>query len=307
MKKIDLSIVIPSHNTKDLLKDCLASMYRTESDLSSVEVIVVDNASTDGSIEMVSRDFPEINLIRNRLNQGFAKAANQGWRRSKGNLIVFLNSDTFVKGKNTFEAVKKYFRINKRVGAMSGRLVLRNGEVDLDTHRGFPTPWSSFTFFFGLEKLFPKSKIFARYHLGWYDLNTIHEIDSGCGAFLVVRRKILLDLNGWDENYFFYGEDIDLCYRIKRAGWKIVYFPKIEALHYKGASSGLRRETKDIARTKKDVLIKVAKASVEAWERFYKKFYQGKYSPLVTYLVLLGIRLKGFVRICRFRFKVEKP
>lgn len=300
MKKPELSVVIPSHNTKDLLRDCLESIFRL-TDTAPLEVVVVDNASSDGSREMVSKDFPLAGLIINGSNLGFAKAANQGWKASRGSLVLFLNSDTKVKGYDTFQKVIEYCKENGSTGALSGKLVLRSGRLDPDAHRGFPTPWSSLSFFSGLEKLFPRSKLFGQYHQGWKDLDTIHEIDAGCGAFLVVRRTVLEAVNGWDESYFFYGEDIDLCFRIKEAGWEVVYYPFIDVLHYKGASSGLRKETKDIVTTKKDTLLKVAGASVKAWERFYKKFYQGKYPFYITRLVLTGIRLKGFLRIAKFK------
>ncbi|KKQ25267.1 MAG: WsbD [Candidatus Woesebacteria bacterium GW2011_GWA1_37_8] len=299
--KPEISIVIPSHNTKNILKDCITSIYKTESDKNKFEIVLVDNASSDGTVDMVKSDFPKVKVISNSNNLGFAKAVNQGWKKSDSELVLFLNSDTVFKSKNIIEGLVKYLSVNDNVGALSGKLILRNGKHDPDTHRGFPDPWSSFAFFIGLEKVFPKSKIFARYHMGWQNLGTIHDIDAGCGAFLVVRKKILKELNGWDEDYFFYGEDIDLCYRIKSLGWKIMYYPNLEVMHYKGASSGLRKESGDVAKTQKETLIKVAGASVEAWQKFYEKFYKGKYPSFVTYIVLLGIRIKGFLRITKYK------
>jgi len=297
------SVVIPNRNTRELLESCLESIYATEDDKKSFEIIVVDNGSNDGSAEMVEKKFPQVKLIRNRSNLGFAKAVNQGWKASKGSLILFLNSDTLIRSKNTFKKLKKYLDDHPKVGCLSAKLVLRNGEIDPDCHRGFPTPWSSLTYFFGLERFFPKSKIFGQYHRGWQNLKTIHEIEAGCGASMVVRRKILEDLGGWDESYYFYGEDLDLCFRMKEAGWKIVFYPQVDILHYKGAGSGLRKESRDVTKQDKKTLIKLAKASVDAWKKFYQKFYKDRYPWIVTSLVLFGISLKGYLRVLRFKLE----
>lgn len=298
------SIVIPNRNTKELLRDCLNSIYKKEEDASYFEIVVVDNGSNDSSVEMVKKEFPKVKLIENKENVGFAKAVNQGWRASKGDLVLFLNSDTKIRSKNTLKTLRELIEDNPKAGCVSAKLVLRSGEIDPDTHRGFPTPWSSLTYFVGLERLFPHSKLFSQYHQGWKDLNTIHEVDAGCGASMLIRRKILEDLDGWDDSYYFYGEDLDLCYRIKEAGWGIVFYPHVDILHYKGAGSGLRKESKDVTKQDKETLIKLAEASVDAWKKFYKKFYRDKYPWVITNLVLAGISLKGLIRV--WKFKMEK-
>lgn len=295
MNKVNLSIVIPSYNTKKLLTDCLQSIEGSKSSM-SYEIIVVDNASSDGSQDMVRSKFPKTILIRNKKNKGFACAVNQGWKIAKGEYVLFLNSDTIVQD-NSLEVLLNYLQDEPEAGAVSGKLTLRDGNIDLDTHRGFPSPWSSLTFFLGLENIFPKSKLFSQYHQGWKDLNNIHEIDAGSGALLMVVRKVLEEVNGWDEGYFFYGEDIDLCYRIKQRGYKIFFHPGTKVMHYKGASSGLRKESKDIARPTRENLIRVTKGSIDAWKKFYIKFYQDKYPNWVTWLVLSGIQAKGFIRL----------
>lgn len=297
------SIVIPNRNTKELLEECLGSIYATEKDSSYLEIIVVDNGSNDGSVAMVRGKFPKIKLIENKKNLGFAKAVNIGWKASRGDLILFLNSDTKIRSKNTIKSLIEYIQENSDVGCVSAKLVLRDGQLDPDTHRGFPTPWSSLTYFLGFEKLFPKSRVFAQYHRGWKDLSKIHEIDAGCGASLVVRRNILEDLGGWDETYYFYGEDLDLCYRVNAAGWKIIFYPQVDILHYKGAGSGLRRESKDVTKQDKKTLIKLAEASVDAWRLFYKKFYKDKYPLIITSAVLAGISLKGYLRVLKYKLE----
>ncbi len=172
--------------------------------------------------------------------------------------------------------------------------------MDPDCHRGFPTPWASLTYFLGLEKLFPKSELFGRYHLGYLNFDEPHEIDSGFGTFMVVRKDVIEQVGCWDEKYFFYGEDLDFFYRIKEAGWKVMFYPKLLALHHKGASSGLRKESRLITKADKRITLKTTISSIRAWEVFYQKFYKGKYNPFVTSIVLMGIKIKGFFRIIKF-------
>lgn len=295
-KKIDLSIIILNYNTRELLKSCLHSIEQSEKNGLVIEVVVVDNASTDGSREMVEKDFDWVRLIKSSSNLGFAKGNNLGLPEAGGRYLLFLNSDTVVPTK-IFPELISFLDGNKDIGALTVRLVLRSGQMDPDCHRGFPTPWASLTYFVGLENFFPKSRLLGQYHQFYLDLEKIHEIDSACGAFLLVRREAVKEINGFDESYFFYGEDIDFCYRLGNKGWKILYYPRIEVLHYKGASSGLREETQDITQADKQTRIKAARASIEAMKIFYDKFYRLKYSRWFTWLVILGIQIKGWFRL----------
>lgn len=295
-KKIDLSIIILNYNTKDLLSECLKSVEKAKTDGLSWETIVVDNASTDSSPAMVRKEFPEVSLRESKKNLGFAGGNNLGLKKALGRYILFLNSDTQIAPDALVKMIK-FMEEDSRIGASTPKTMLFSGEMDPDCHRGFPTPWASTCYFLGLEKLFPKSKIFGQYHQFYLDLNKAHEIDAGFGTFMFVRRKALDKVGNWDESYFFYGEDLDLCYRIKKAGWKIMFYPELLATHHKGASSGLRRESKDVSQASQEIRIKVAKASIKAMEIFYEKFYKDKYPAWVTLLVILGIKVKGFFRI----------
>lgn len=295
-EKIDLSIIILSYNTKELLEKCLQFLQKAKKNNFQVEMIVVDNASVDGSPEMVEKEFPEIKLIRSKKNLGYAGGNNLGLKKTQGECLLFLNSDTQIKSEALIKMMK-FMKENPKVGASSPKTMLFNGEMDPDCHRGFPTPWASITYFLGLEKLFPKSRIFGQYHQFYLDLNKIHEIDAGFGTFMFVRQKALEQVGNWDESYFFYGEDLDLFYRLKKADWKIMFYPEILVTHHKGASSGLRKESKEVARPSRETRIKVAKASIKAMEIFYKKFYQDKYPSWLTCLVILGIRVKGSFRL----------
>jgi GT2 family glycosyltransferase len=300
MKKTDLSVIILSYNTADFLKNCLNSVKKACQVASgtNIEIIVVDNASKDESVAMVKENFPGVKLIKSRKNLGFSGGNNLGLARAQGQFVLFLNSDTEV-APHTFAKLIKYLARHPKVGAISAKTLLPSGELDPDCHRGFPHPWAALTYFLGLEKLFPRSLLFGQYHCFFKNLDQIHEIDAGAGAFMFVRAQTLQEVGAWDESYFFYGEDLDLFYRIKNAGWKIVFYPQALVTHYKGVSSGLRKESKKITKADRKTRLKVAKASVQAMEIFYKKFYQNKYPRWLTRAVLTGIKIKGKVRIIK--------
>ena len=299
MQKHDLSIIVLSYNTKDLLRLCLSSIRKAEKDNLSIQIIVVDNASSDGSTGLVKKEFPWVKLIESKKNLGYSAGNNLGLAKSVGDYILFLNSDVEIK-KNALTEILEFMKSDKSVGAVTPRVDLFTGGMDPDCHRGFPIPWASLTYFSGLEALFPKSKLFGSYHLGYMDLNKAHEIDAGFGTFMLIRKEILKDVGNWDESYFFYGEDLDYFYRIKKSGWKVMFYPEVLAHHHKGASSGLRKESASVSKADKKTKIKTAQASITAMERFYNKFYKDKYNSLITCCVLLGIKIKGLFRILKF-------
>jgi len=185
------------------------------------------------------------------------------------------------------------------VGALTVQLVYPSGQRDPDNHRGFPTPWNAVCHFSGLSRLFPQNPRFNGYFQSYADFSRTHEVDVIAGSYMLMPLSLCRELGGWDETYFFYGEDIDFCYRIREAGYKIVYFPHVRVLHYKGASSGLRKESAAIARPPKETRVKVAKESVRAMRIFYRKFYSRQYPRWVTALVLAGIQLRGWFRIVK--------
>lgn len=286
---IDLSIVIVNFNAKEFLKKCIDSIF--ESNLSNLEVIVVDNASKDGSAEELKKLEPKIKLVLNEKNIGFSTANNQGLKKTLGRYVLFLNPDTNVY-PNTFKYMINFMDKNKNVGAATCRVVLPNGKLDDASHRGFPTPWNSFCFFLGLSKIFPESKLFSGYSLGFLDKSKTHEIDSLAGAFMIVRRKAGESVKWWDEDYFFYGEDIDFCYRLKQKGWKVCFVPKVSILHYKGLSSGIKNHSKHLSHADLDTQKSATVARYDAMKIFYRKHYVKKYPWLVTWLVMNGINIK---------------
>lgn len=298
MTKMGLSIIIVSYNTVGLLENCLKSVFRATPPRDGIEVIVVDNASSDGSVAMVEKTFPSVKIIANKKNLGFAKANNLGTAVASGKFLLFLNSDTVL---NRFSLVKpiKYLKNHPSVGAITIKLYLKNGSLDKDNHRGFPTPWASICYLSGLSKLFSGVPFFNQYHLGHLGYDHIHTIPVTAGSYLMMDTKLFNEIGRWDESYFFYGEDIDLCYRIHLAGKKIIYYPKTSALHLKGASSGLRNETRDLACPPRQNRIKIARESVRAMEIFYKKFYAKKYPSWLTGLVICGIKIRGSLRVIK--------
>jgi GT2 family glycosyltransferase len=292
---MDLSIIIVSYNTKEFLRGCIESIYKTTKNI-KFEVIVVDNDSSDESVLSIKKYVSSINaenfeLIENRENLGFSKANNLGVKKATGRYLLFLNPDVVVYEK-TLEGMIAFMDENKDAGAATCKLVMPNGKIDDASHRGFPTPWNSFAHFSGLAKLLGKTKLFGGYNLGFKDFAKTHEIDALAGAFMVVRRKAGEEVGWWDEDYFFYGEDIDFCYMLKQAGWKIYYVPQHLVLHYKGVSGGIKKVSKNITTASEETRIKSQKERFRAMRLFYKKHYEQKYPWFVTRLVCLGISLK---------------
>lgn len=293
-------MIVASYNTRHLLDDCLRSLQQADKPPAGLEIIVVDNASTDGSQSMVSEKYPGVRLIACDTNRGFSAANNQGTAVARGQYILFLNSDTRVS-KEALVKPLEHLRTHPEVGAITVHLVYPTGQRDPDNHRGFPTPWNALCHFLGLGQLLPNSRLFNGYFQSYEDFTRIHPIDVIAGSFMMMPAELCRSLGGWDEDYFFYGEDIDLCYRIRQAGYQILYFPCVEVLHYKGASSGLRRESADIAKPAKATRVRVARESVRSMKIFYQKFYKRKYPRWLTAIVLTGIQLRGWFRIVKHR------
>lgn len=230
-----LSVVIVNYNVKYFLEQALLSITRALQEISS-EIIVIDNASSDGSAQMLSARFPQVRLLRNEENLGFAKANNQGAREASGEFILFINPDTVVE-EDTLSKCVAFMDVHPDAGALGVKMIDGTGKFLPESKRGLPTLWVSFCKLTGLSKLFPKSRTFNRYHLGYLDPNRTHEVDVLAGAFMMVRKKVLDEVGPFDERFFMYGEDVDLSYRITKAGYKNYYFPQTSIIHYKGEST----------------------------------------------------------------------
>lgn len=286
---IELSIIIVNFNTKDLLVRCLSSVVNARTDCDRWELIVVDNASTDGSAEKLKKlrtQNPELIVVINRKNLGFAKANNIGIKKSRGKYILLLNSDTEV-GKGTIQAMVAFMGAHPEAGASTCKLLLPDGSMDSACHRGFPTPWAALTYFIGLERLFGRSRLFGQYHMEYKDLTRVHQVDAISGAFFMVRRDAISDVGLLDEDFFMYGEDLDWAYRIKQKGWKILFNPEVSVLHRKKQSG---REHSDRA-----IRRQTERHFYDTMRLFYQKHYAKKYGWFVTQMILFGIKLKSLL------------
>lgn len=261
-----LSIIILSYNVKKQLLDCLASIPKHN----DWEIIIPDNGSTDGSDQLAT--------IKNHTNLGFAAGNNIGIKKSSGEYILLLNPDTIVY-PNTIETVLKYMQNHSEVGAATCRVELPDGTLDYSCHRNFPDPVGSLLHLTGLRRLSKYSST--------YIPNIIHEIDALTGAFALIRRSAG-DQVGWlDEDYFFNAEDIDFCYKLKEAGWKVMYIPDVKITHHKLAS------VKSSLASRRRWAIN----STDAMRLFYRKHLAAKYPFFINWLVFLGIELVKWLRL----------
>jgi GT2 family glycosyltransferase len=235
---MDLSVIIVNYNVKELLENCINSVLASSKNVST-EIIVVDNNSYDGSLDYIRKKFAgekRVKLIENRTNLGFSRANNLGARVAKGKYILILNPDTVLQ-EDTLKRALDFYESKPDSGVVGCKLVLPNGKLDLACRRSFPTPSVAVYRMLGLSKIFPRSKAFGKYNLTYLDENQTNEVDSVCGAFMLIRRDLYEKLGGFDETYFMYGEDLDLCYRIRKLGLKVYYFPGTSAIHFKGSST----------------------------------------------------------------------
>lgn len=273
-----LSVIIVNYNVQHFLEQCLHSVRKASKGL-ELEVFVVDNNSVDGSVQMVREKFPEVTLIANKENLGFSKANNQAMRMAKGDYFLLLNPDTVVE-EETFVKTVQFMDEHPDAGGLGVMMLDGKGAFLPESKRGLPTPGVAFYKIFGLSKLFPKSRTFGRYHLGYLDKNETHEVDILSGAFMLMRKAALDKVGLLDEAFFMYGEDIDLSYRIQLGGYKNYYYPGTRIIHYKGES------------TKKSSVNYVF-VFYNAMVIFAKKHFSQKNAQLFSFLINTAIWLRA--------------
>lgn len=281
-----LSIIIVNWNTRDLLRACLRSLEEACADVAH-EVIVVDNASTDGSAAMVAAEFPQVRLVANAENVGYAKGNNQGIELARGEWLWLLNPDTEVL-PNTAETLLRFMQEHPDCGALGCKLLNPPSETTdrrpLTAHqyscRTFPTPDVIIMEALGLSRLFPRHRWFGKYRMTWWDYDDVREVDQPMASSLLIRREVIEQVGGMDEAFPIFFNDVDLCYRIKQAGWKICFTPDAQVTHHGGAST--RQAKRQMIRESHQSLL-----------RFYEKHYRGKISPLVYALVKLIVIVAG--------------
>ena len=274
-----LSVIIVNYNVKYFLEQCLHSVQKSCAGI-DVEIIVADNNSTDGSRAYLEDNFINVKFIWNSDNIGFAKANNLALEKATGNFILFLNPDTIV-AEDCIEKCLHFFELNKAAGAIGIRMVDGSGNFLKESKRAFPSPLTSLFKLSGLAGLFPRSKIFARYHLGHLSENENHEVDVLAGAFMMIPKKILDEIGNFDQRFFMYGEDVDLSYRIQKAGYKNYYFAESTIIHFKGES------------TKRGSLNYV-RLFYKAMSLFVKKHYSGSKAGFFIFLIQAAIIIRAF-------------
>ncbi len=234
-KPVDVSIIIVNYNVKEFILNLLHSLNRALQGMTS-EIIIVDNASQDDSVPVLRKLHPEVRLIANEENLGFSKANNLGLKEATGRYLMLLNPDTVVQ-EDTFRVMIDFMDAHPDVGMSGCKLISPDGSLQPACRRSFPTPWVSFTKLVGLSNLFPKSRLFGKYNLTYLDENQTYEVDAIAGACMLVRRDVYEKIGGLDERFFMYGEDLDWCYRVQQAGFKVFYIHATQIIHYKGEST----------------------------------------------------------------------
>ncbi len=285
---MDLSVVIVNYNVKYFLEQCLRSVYKSGAGL-EMEVFVVDNNSVDGSVEMIRKKFPGVILIANPENLGFSRANNQAIKKAIGTYVLLLNPDTVLEDES-LPRVFSFMEQHPDAGALGVKMLDGQGNFLPESKRGLPTPGVAFFKIFGLSALFPKSRSFGKYHLGYLDSDQTHQVDVLSGAFMLLRKEALNKTGLLDEDFFMYGEDIDLSYRITKSGYRNYYYPGTRIIHYKGES------------TKKSSINYVL-VFYNAMIIFARKHFSPKNARLFSFLINLAVYFRASLAIAQRFFK----
>lgn len=276
-----LSVVFLSYNTRDLTRQALNSVLAAAEGLEA-EIFVVDNASADGSADMVAEEFPQVKLVCNEANVGFSAGNNVALRQVAGEYALLINTDTIVR-RDALHAMVDFLDAHPEAGACGCKILDPDGTLQLDSRRGFPTPLAAFCKMSGLSRLFPKHPLMARYHLTHLDPEQTAEIEVLSGSCMMVRKSAMDQVGLLDEDYFMYGEDIDWCYRFHQAGWKIYYLPTTAIIHFRGESG-------------RGTPLKILYRKSRAMSIFVNKHMARRYRFFPLWLLQVGIALHGTFR-----------
>ena len=278
MSSVAISICIVNLNAKEYLQECLASLPAAVGTL-PYETIVVDNASTDGSVEMLQQDFPQVALIRNDENLGYTRPMNQAMQRAAGEFIMQLNPDA-VAEPGAFEKLVEFMQSNPAAGICTPKVLNRDGSLQYQCRRGAARPWDTVAYFSGLARLFPHNPKFSGYLLTYLPENQIAEVEAVSGSCMLIRRAVVDAIGYLDEQFFAYQEDADFCFRARQAGWKIYYLPQAAVTHYGGMGGSRSQPYRGIIE----------------WHRSYHKYYRKhlarEYFFLINWLMYAAVYLK---------------
>ena len=304
---MELSIIVLTYNAKEItlkmfpaLKKSVA--YFEKKSNKQAEILVIDNASTDGVLDDIKSKFSDfVKIVPNNKNLGFAKgnnlAVSQISKFSK--YVLFLNPDVILEEDTIFKTYE-FALSQENLGLVTCNLLLPNNEIDIDCHRSFPTIWNAFCYFTKLEKLFGKifPSVFGRYHMLWENFSEPHEIDACLGAFMLIDRSVGEKVSWWSEDYFLNGEDIDLCYKIKiLTNKKILFYPLAKAYHFKGSSKGTKKISKNFAKVSEETKNLQINSGIDAMKIFYKKFYAKNNSNFTNSFVYFGMDILKKIRL----------
>lgn len=295
-----LSVVIVTYNNEDHIEKNIKSLKKALAGIKS-KIFVIDNNSSDKTPAII-KTLDGIEVLINKFNRGFGRANNQALKKIKSEYALLLNPDT-VTPKNTIAKLLEYMDNHQDVGLVTCRVEFPSGLLDRACRRGYPTPWRSICRLTYLDRFFPHSKTFGGYNLTYLPEDKITEIDSSTGAFMLIRKKALDQAGIFDEAFFMYGEDIDLCYRIKHAGWKIIYNPTAKAIHYKGVSSGISGNNTKLSKASKEHRALMIYHFHNAMHIFYHKHYEDLYPSWLTKLVMASINLKMYAALLRLKIR----
>ncbi len=276
----DISVIVVNWNAKKYLEQCIQSILNC-SESSDIEIIVVDNASSDGSPEFIRENFPDVKLICNTENLGFARANNIGFNHSRGKYLFLINSDV-VAYPNCFKTMVDYMDRHPEIGLLGPRILGTDNNVQRSC-MGYPSLWNTFCRAIVLDNIFPHSELFSGFMMKYWAHDSIKAVDVINGCFWAVRRKAIEEVGLLDEDFFMYGEDMDWCKRFNNAGWNVVYFPLAEALHYGGASS---------SRSPIRYYVEMHKANLKFWRKHYGNFSRSVYWCLI--LLHQSLRALGY-------------
>jgi GT2 family glycosyltransferase len=252
----DISVCIVTLNARDYLRDCLKSLEINTTEI-ELEIIVVDNGSTDGVLEMLAAEFPHVITIRNSANLGFTRPTNQAMRRGTGTYFLWLNPDTLIHPL-AVNLLHSFMEAHPEAGICGPKILNRDGTLQAACRRGVARPWNAISYFLGLHRLFPKSRLFGGYLLNYLDENETAEVDGVSGSCMLVRRTMAEQIGYMDERYFAYQEDADFCFQAKKAGWKVYYYPESQITHFGGLGGSRAQPYK----------------SVFEWHRSYWMYYR---------------------------------
>ncbi len=285
-KQIDLTIIIVNFNAVKWLELTLTTLkkYYLDKTKYQVKVEVVDNASTDGSVNLVKKNFNWVKLTLLETNKGYAVANNLALKAAQSEYVMLLNSDVELNDKSNFDLLLNYLEANPEVAVITPKLLLTNGQIDPACHRGEPTPWASLTYFAGLESIWPKFKPFSQYHQYYKDLNTIHRIDACSGAAMMVRNSAVKKTGFLDERFFMYAEDLDWCRRFRLNGGSVIYYPLVSLIHHK-KKSGLQSSAQQTSRQTNEYFY-------STMGLYYDKHYAAHYPGWFSWLVKQVINIK---------------